>query len=189
MAITLVTTLSSDNANSYADVSYCDAYWEQHYSTIKSELWSALTEPQKVLLLVQACRAIERLRFTVSSVGSPDFQLRRAASPGVIVQTYVSPKPVKAVYTQALQFPRNIDTDIPEPIKLAQCEQAVYLLSFDDSVIAAKLQGIDSEKTTVGAISVSQSFSGSGAGTMLSPMALEYVGPYLLRTSSSLRRS
>lgn len=193
MALTLVSTLSSETANSYCDISYCDDYWAQHYSSTKADLWAALTTPQKTMLLIQACRSIERLRFTVTRNSNTEYTLRHTAIPGLIAQYITNVVPVKDSYTQALQFPRNVDRNsegvqvIPEPVKLAQCEQAVYLLSFDESVMASRLQGIDSESTSVGSVSVKQTFSGSA--TALSPMALEYVGPFLLRTSAVLRRS
>lgn len=193
MALTLVTTLSSATANSYIDATYCDEYWAQHYSSTKAALWAALTSAQKTMLLIQSCRAIERLRFTVSRTNRNEFEWRHTKTPGLVAQYVTSTTPIKDNYTQSLQFPRNLDRDdagalfIPEPIKLAQCEQAVYLISFDESVIAARLQGVDQERTSVGSVSVYQSLSGSG--TALAPMALEYVGPFLVRTSSSLRRA
>ncbi len=193
MALTLVSTLSSETANSYCDVSYCDDYWAQHYSSTKADLWAALTTPQKTMLLIQACRSIERLRFTVSRNNNTEYTLRHTSTPGLIAQYANNIIPVKDSYIQSLQFPRNIDRDsagvlsMPEPIKLAQCEQAVYLLSFDESAMSARLQGVDSESTSVGSVSVKQTFSGSG--TALSPMALEYVSPFLIRTSATLRRA
>jgi hypothetical protein len=93
---------------------------------------------------------------------------------------------------QALQFPRNCDYTssgtpyIPTEIIDAQCEQALYLLSVDESSISSQLQGVGSESVQAGSISTSQDFS--RVGTLLAPMAYELIAPYLLR-SSSFRRS
>lgn len=192
MALTLVSTLSSETANSYVDAAYCDAYWEQHYLLEKAEQWSALSSTQKDLALIQACRVLETLRFTVPSYSAEQFDVYYDNHTRLIVSSASSASPTKAVYTQALQFPRSVDRDtsgayyIPEAVKMAQCEQAVYLLSFSDSTLALSVQGVSSESTSVGDVDVRQTVSGRGSA--VSPVALEFVKPFLLKLSKPIRR-
>jgi hypothetical protein len=186
--------LSDQFANSYVDVTYCDEYWGQHWSTDKADQWAALTTAQKTSLLIQACRSIESLRFTVNSVFTDaDTEWRFDRSSGMVVELPTTNNPVRAQRLQSLQFPRTVDRNaetgaffVPEPIKMAQCEQAVYLLNMDETAIANRLQGISQETVEVGTLRTSQNVSAGGVA--LAPMALEYVRPFLIRTSSSLRR-
>lgn len=192
MAITLTTTLSSEVANSYVDVAYCDDYWSNHYSTSLQDQWSALTTGQKSLLLVRACRILETLRFTAPTERVGLFEYKYNKNTRLVTSVPNDVVPTKAEYLQALQFPRSIDTNstgakfIPEPVKMAQCEQAVYMLSFDESVLASRLQGVLSESVSAGSVSVDQQMAGSG--TALSPMAYEFVKPFLLKASATIGR-
>lgn len=194
MALALVTTLAAENANSYVDVEYADSYWLDHYQTTKANQWAALSEAQKTSALISACRQIEGLRFTYPynpSSSSSGYEYDRGS--GLVIELIDRSQPIKSSYFQALQFPRVLDRDkedgsffVPEPVKEAQCEQAVYLLTFDESAIATRLQGIESESITVGPISTSQRFG--GVGTALAPMAIERLKPYLISSSKKVRR-
>lgn len=189
MALTLVDTPFADDANSYVDAAFADTYWDGHYNTLKSDQWTALTASQKDSALISACRILETLRFTYPSRTD---QL----SPYIPYRLYAS---------QALQFPRTIDIDdianvgnevnyfIPDGIKFGQCEQAVFLLTFDESLIASQLAGVIQEYVKAGEVAVSQTFAGSkgtsSGQTMVSPAALAHVSPYLVRGSISLARA
>lgn len=189
MALTLVDTLFAADANSYVDTAFADDYWDGNFNTTKAAQWTALTANQKASALIAACRVLETLRFTYPSRTD---QL----SPYIPYRLYAA---------QALQFPRTIDLDdpanagnevnyfIPEGVKFAQCEQAVFLLTFDDAVLANQLAGIVQEYVKAGEVAVSQTFAnskgGSSSHSMVSPVALEFVRPYLLRSSISLARA
>ncbi len=64
MSIILNNALTDQYANSYCDVNYADSYWTDHYNQTKAAQWLALTNQQKINLLVEACRVIETVRFT-----------------------------------------------------------------------------------------------------------------------------
>jgi hypothetical protein len=196
MAVALDTTLSGEESNSYVEVEYADEYWASHFSSVKAALWSALTTAKKEMVLVQACRVIETVRFCEPSRydrrNRPDYHYDRRT--GMVFQFDEESRPERAYYYQALQFPRNIDRDsqsgvyyIPEPILMAQCEQAVYLLSLDDSVLANSMQGVQSESIAAGSVRVSQQIA--PGGSMLSPTAYEFLKPFVRRTSSVLQRA
>lgn len=194
MALTLDSTIAGELSNSYVDVAYCDGYWANHYSTTKAAVWSGLSASQKEQLLIQACGVIESLRFT--SRRSKEWQNNLLFDAQHKRFFDVSDGlPVKAIYTQALQFPRNVDLiestqawEVPESVMMAQCEQAVYLATFDDAALANRLQGVESDSLAVGggALSVRQHFV--TGGTALAPMAVEFLKPYLLKSSSRLGR-
>jgi hypothetical protein len=193
MAITLVDILSGEDSNSYADVTFADEYWASHFSTTKADVWNGLTSAQKESALIQACRVIEKAKFTIRNprLDSNSLVLERGETVRLLDRR--NDLPCRAVYYQALQFPRNVDVDydtglyyIPEPIKMAQCEQAVYLVTFDESIFASRLQGVQTDSLNMGGLSISQRFSGKP--TSFAPMAVEFIGPYLLTAASRIAR-
>jgi hypothetical protein len=194
MALTLVSTLGAEDANSYVDVAYCDTYWSGHYQTTKADAWAALQTSQKASALIAACRLLESVRFTYTYNPTRSSSYEYNRSTGRVIEYTDRSQPYKGSYSQALQFPRTIDLDtdtgapfIPDAIKEAQCEQAVYLLTFDEGAITTRLQGIESDSVTVGAISLKQTFSkgssaGSASASAFAPMALDRIKPFILST-------
>jgi hypothetical protein len=193
MAVILNNVLSDRYANSYIAVGYCDDYWNAHYNTVKANQWSALDSTQKITLLIKACRVIETARFTVNARLLGDYHLHYDRHTQTAMFFNEEATPVKYTYYQSLQFPRNLDRDpttgelyVPEPIKMAQCEQAVYSLNFDEAAVASRMQGIGDETATIGSIRIHQRFT--AGGNEWSPSALEYVKPFLVRLSHSVKR-
>jgi hypothetical protein len=193
-ALTLDTSISGKFANSYVDVAYCDDYWTTHYSETKADLWLGLSAAQKTSTLVQACNVLERFKFTEGGFLRPSdyFHSEFNRNTGLVVQMTFDRRPIKAGYLQKLQFPRSLDYTeegtfyIPEPVKMAQCEQAVYLLSFDDSVLSNRLQGVTQDSLAVGTVRTAQNVA--SGGTALAPMAMEFLFPYFVR-STEIRRA
>ena len=193
MSLVLNTTLEDQFSNSYADIAYADAYFTDHYNTTKSTLWLALTDPQKTTLLIKACRIIETVRFTEDSSRDSGYGLHYDKRSQRVFQLNVERIPLKYYFYQNLQFPRNLDVNlvdgskfIPEPVLTAQCEQAVYSLSFDDSAIANRLTGVVKDQTAVGSIRLRQEYANSG--TELCPTAVEMLRPFMLKLSGKTRR-
>jgi hypothetical protein len=194
----LDSSLGTETANTYCDLEYADSYFANHFSSAKSTTWSLFTEAQKIQVLIQACWTIEQVRFTIpndgwhSSIG-PDFLYTNAAGQfqAYSNRTYES---TKYFFYQVLQFPRNKDVTsggqlyIPDRVMKAQCEQAIYLTSFDDSAIANTLQGVALDTIQVDKIKLTQEYTSGVRGTALAPMALEYLKPYVLWTQR-LKRS
>jgi len=191
--ITIDNTISGEFANSYVDTSYADDYWRMHFSTIKAEQWAALSDDQKTILLVNACGITETARYTVS-VELPSYALHYDSKTQLVRSFNTSRTPVKYAYNQNLQFPRNFDvstttgdTYIPDSAMRAQCEQALYLLTLDESGMASRLQGVVRDQMSIGKgqISVSQEYA--AAGSMFSPIALEILRPYMVKGGRTLR--
>jgi hypothetical protein len=194
MAVTLDNTISGWYANSYADLVYADSYWEDHYSSTKTDQWSALSDEQKTHLMLVACSVIERYKFTATGfMRPPDYwhsEFNRQS--GLVVQLTSDNRPIRAAYRQKLQFPRSFDYTIdgvwfiPDDIMRAQCEQAMYILNFDEDSMSQRLQGITQNSLTVGSVHVSQTFSAGGSA--LAPMAREILSQYFF-VSNSWRRA
>jgi hypothetical protein len=198
--MTLDNTLAGETANSYCDLDYADAYWTAHYNAAQSAQWLALAEPQKIMLLVQACRSIERIRFVVPTT-LPNYALHYDRRSGKVVDLNLSRDPVRYYYYQKLQFPRNLDIyyeqapgGIPlgslymreEPMQ-AQCEQAVYLLNVDTTAVGNKLMGITLETIGLGKQQIQQTQQYGGNGTLLAPIAVEIVSPLMVRNGRLVR--
>lgn len=177
-------TLSSETSNSYCSTEEAAAYWADHYDTIKSAQWAALSTTQQQRLLVRACTVIEGLRFTIP-ITLPEYALHYDRHTGQVLDLSLTRQPVKWFYYQRLQFPRNLDvyyfTDpvgtiyMRPELKDAQAEQAMYLLNFDDSILANRLMGLTMEKVAVGkqAVDITQEYGASGSS--LAPVAYDMI--------------
>lgn len=193
MSVTLDSTVSGQLSNSYVDLSYADSYWLDHYSNTKSAQWATLSPAQETRLLVLACASIERYKYVSGYLRPPGYwhsELDRNS--GLVIQLNTDNQPLRAVYRQKLQFPRNLDYDvngvfyIPEDIKIAQCEQALYLLNLDEDAMAQRLQGVRESSVSVGDISIKQQFD--TGSTALSPISRELLSQFFF-ASNSWRRA
>lgn len=196
MAITVLETIADEYANSYVSEEEADAYWEDHYSTVKSDQWVNLSSGQKQTLLVQACRMIESIRFT-KIIPQNEYSYHYDLRSGKVLVSYLDRLPVRYDVDQSLQFPRNIDIDtvtgepyIPESIKYAQCEQALYILTFDESAMSSALQGIVRESVSIGRGQIQQSTEYSQQmATMFAPVVIQMLKPFFCMTTSRLQRA
>lgn len=188
MAEIINAVLSDEQANSYCTLDYANTYFANHYSQAKNTTWSALADAQKTQLLIQACFTIEQIKFT-------EFAEYNGARFGNLGWNNLtnrfgyfnnSATSSKYLFYQALQFPRNKDvystgdTYIPDRVMIAQCEQAIYLIGFDDSAIANAMQGISLDSIQVDKIKLTQEYTAGSRGTTLAPLALDYLKPYML---------
>lgn len=177
----LITTPGGSTSNSYVSASDCDQYFNAHWNLAKSEAWAALSSKQKERLLLTSCSILETLRFLDDEYTYGGLPTALIADEGhdVTVRRYTA--------NQRLSFPRNVDDgQVPQEVKDAQCEQAIFLVTFDESALAQQYQGIVEESVVVGSI---RSYTNYGrVGTMIAPMAIELLRPFL-RNTKRLRRS
>ena len=191
--MTLKSTISGVDSNSYVDLTYADSYFASHFNPDKVSQWQALTSPQKITALIQATGILETITVVDKKASAAEYipVFNRLTNSVTFffedVDTFV-----KGVFNQKLQFPRNKDIDlvtgnlfIPEEVKMAQCEQAFFLLNFDEDTLVSGLSGATSDVTTVGSISLRKEITKQGS--MLAPLAIELLKPFM-RTSSRLRR-
>lgn len=189
-------TITSEIANSYVDLPTAAAYWASDYRTALSAQWAALTSAQQTGLLIDATRIIETIQFTLPN-DVRDYVLyydRRSRLTRLIDRNQ---QPFKFYYNQKLQFPRNLDVYVlnpptpelmgaiyvPEDVMEAQCEQAMFLLNFDDTTYASRLMGVVKEQVGVGkgAVTNTEEYNHTGSLTMLAPRAIEKLKPYMIK--------
>ena len=131
--------------------SYCTTEYANEYFSgrLHAERWGETSDADKEKALRQATRAIDR-------------QLLKGR---------------KATDTQELAFPRYPDTEVPEAVKEACCEEALALLERGNSQ-RRKLQQEGVQSFALGNMSETYA-AGTGKG-LLSQEAKELLSPWLL---------
>lgn len=181
--MSLDATLGGDAANSFVTVDEADTYFSNHFSTAKNTLWSGLTSAQKESVLKRACQQLETLRVL-------DYELGYGALPLSLLERGYADYTIHRLYPhQLLSFPRNIDLDatssayIPQAVKDAQCEQAVYMVAYDDSILQARLNGVADETVSAGPVRIHTTYRAGGGISLIGPMTLELMRPFLRPTN------
>jgi hypothetical protein len=185
----LVVTVGGETSDSYVSVAEADTYFANHYSTAKQTVWEGLSSAQKESVLRRACQQLETLRVL-------DDELATGRLPvAFVVDLFQYDLTIhRAEIAQRLQFPRNLDITstntvfIPQEVKDSQCEQAVHLLSLDDSNLLTLSQGIIEDAVTAGAVRTYTKYSEGRIPTYLSPMVIELMRPFL-RITGRVRRA
>jgi hypothetical protein len=179
--ITLNATVGAETANSFGTLVEADDYFSNYPNSVKRDSWSASSDDEKKILMIQATVMLNALRMVDHDIVSiPTLGQRLALGAYATANTSLV---VPSNMVQSLQLPRNIDihTDgtyvIPTAAKWAQFEQAIYLKTFDDSVLAAQRQGIFRDGLTVEGVNLSQGYT--GRGDAYSPMAIALIRPLL----------
>lgn len=179
------TTVGGSASNSYVTVAEATDYFASHWSTTKTALWNGLSQAQQERLLMSATSVIETVRFLDKELGS-------GALPRALVSRDEYDITIHRLeMDQRLSFPRNLDIDdsgngfVPQPVKDAECEQAVYMIAFDDSIISSQIQGIEQENLTAGPVTIHQRYVGKGS--FMAPLALELLRPYIRPTAKMAR--
>ena len=131
--------------------SYCTIEYADEYfkNRLHAESWGQADESTKEKALKQATKAI-------------DWQLLKGR---------------KATDEQELAFPRHPDTEVPEAVKEACCEEALALLEKGNSQ-RRKLQQEGVQSFTLG--NMSESYAAGAAKGLLSQEAKELLQPWLL---------
>jgi hypothetical protein len=202
MSVLLDATIAGEFSNSYVDITYADQFFEADSDTARNDAWSALGDDQKQRLLVQATYAIEAFRFTYNSYYR-DQNYEYDSRSQKVIRISVDHDPVRYDASQNLQFPRNFDINlntglpyIPEPIKMAQCEQALYTVTFDNSSIVKVTGGIKSEEVEIAgqirrAVTYQDAASITATGTSvvsgISPIVFQYLSSFIARSSKARR--
>ena len=189
-ASAVISEIYSDYATSYCSLAFASDYFAKHYRPAYSTQWAALSADQQGMLLNAACRQIEQFRF-VDRQELPHYRFFVDPTKGRVLVLTPRRDPIKYNYYQSLQFPRSVDIHqdgtvfIPMEMQWAQCEQAIYLLNFDETLLSNARQGLSINSVKVGSISVYQHLNSGGDN--LSPTALAYIRPYLKYTRHMVR--
>ena len=132
-------TIGGPDSNSYLTLAEANIYFANHYSLAKSTAWVALTPGQGESVLKRATQMIDSLRVLDDEYGYGPLP------PALVVYDFHDLNLHRLAWNQRLSFPRNIDVDddlvgyIQQAVKDAECEQASYLLAFDETAIVAAM--------------------------------------------------
>lgn len=181
----LDSTVAGQAANSYLPLEDADAYFANHYSLTKGSTWAGLAVSQKESVLRRACQILEKLRVLDQEYGA-------GAWPTALERDLYLYNVHRYGIGQRLNFPRNLDVQpngqpfVPQDVKDAQCEQAFYLLAFDEAPLQARLSGIAEESISAGPVRSDTTYRTDGS--MLAPMAMELMRDFI-RPTNRVRRA
>ena len=142
--------------NTYISLSDANTYFSK---TFKASTWSALSDDNKSIALLEACKKMEQLQY----IG------------------------IKQSDSQALEFPRNFGNPLtygaseydgtPQDVKNAQCELALYLYTnLNNKVNELRQNGIKSMSLGNESYSFVDNYNGYDIN---SPECLEYLNKWL----------
>lgn len=157
--------------NSYLDVASADAYFSDR---LGAEAWDALTDAQKAQALVTATRRLERLPY----VGAKKDQAQALAFPRCYPPTGLPIPPAQNSFDDPLYAGWYCESDVPQAIKDAVCEEALALVSIGKSQrLELIAQGVKS--FSLGRLSETFGAAPKGLGGLLSLEARELLRPYV----------
>jgi len=170
MAVTIVVTAGSATANSYITLDEADDYVEAMISSTDVSKWSTGTDDTRNRALAAATQRLDRERFL--GARATDTQALQWPRTGVR-------KPDTYVNTYATGFPFRIsddyftDEEIPDQIKRAQIELAVYLKNNTDGISLSGLN--DYKRVKIGSIDITPDKAGAVGADHVPPMFERYM--------------
>ncbi len=170
MAVTIDATAGGANANSYLTLSDAQAIVDGMVEDADVTAWASATTDQKNRALYTATQRLDRERFL--GARATDTQALQWPRTGVR-------KPDTYVNTYATGFPFRIsedyftDEEIPDQIKRAQIELAVYLHNNTDGISLSGLN--DYKNVQIGSINVTPDKAGAVGADHVPPMFERYL--------------
>lgn len=170
MAVTIVATAGSSTANSYITLDEADDYVEAMISSTDVGQWTTGTDDLRNRALAAAAQRLDRERFL--GARADDSQALQWPRTGVR-------KPDTYVNTYATGFPFRIsedyfaDDEIPDQIKHAQIELAVYLKNNTDGISLSGLN--DYKRVKIGSLDITPDKAGAIGADHVPPMFERYL--------------
>jgi hypothetical protein len=170
MAVSIDATAGGASANSYITLTEANTFVEAMISSTDVSKWTTGTDDTRNRALAAAAQRLDRERFL--GARATDTQSMQWPRTGVR-------KPDTYVNTFSTGFPFRIsedyftDTEIPDQIKRAQIELAVYLHNNTDGISLGGLE--DFKSVQVGSISVTPDKSGAIGADRVPPMFERYL--------------
>ena len=170
MAVTIDATAGGANANSYITLAEANTFVEAMISSSDVSKWTTGNDDTRNRALTAAAERLDRERFL--GARATDTQARQWPRTGVR-------KPDTYVNTYATGFPFRIsedyftDTEIPDQVKRAQIELAVYLKNNVDGISLGGLEDFKSVK--IGNIEVTPDKAGAIGADRVPPMFERYL--------------
>ena len=170
MAISLDATIGGANANTYLTLSDANDIIDGLVEDADVTAWASATDDQKNRALYTAAQRLDRERYL--GARATDTQAMQWPRTGVR-------KPDTYVNTYATGFPFRIsedyftDEEIPDQIKRAQIELAVYLKNNTDGISLSGLN--DFKNVKIGSLDVTPDKSGAVGADHVPPMFERYL--------------
>ena len=170
MAVTIDATAGGANANSYITLSEANTFVEAMIESTDVSKWTTATDDQKNRALYTATQRLDRERF----IGARATNTQALQWPRTGVR-----KPDTYVNTYATGFPFRIsedyfsETEIPDQIKRAQIELAVYLKNNTDGISLSGLN--DFKNVQIGSLNVTPDKTGAVGADHVPPMFERYL--------------
>jgi hypothetical protein len=170
MAVTIDATAGGADANSYMTLSEADTFVEAMISSSDVSKWTTGNDDSRNRALTAAAQRLDRERFL--GARATDTQALQWPRTGVR-------KPDTYVNTYATGFPFRIsddyftDTEIPDQVKRAQIEMAVYLKNNVDGISLGGLE--DFKNVKIGNLDVTPDKTGAIGADRVPPMFERYL--------------
>ena len=170
MAVTIDATAGGASANSYITLDEADDFVEAMISSTDVSAWTTGTDDTRNRALTAAAQRLDRERFI--GARATDTQALQWPRTGVR-------KPDPYVNTYSTGFPFRIsddyftDEEIPDQVKRAQIELAVYLKNNTDGISLSGLN--DFKNIKIGSIDITPDKSGAVGADHVPPMFERYL--------------
>ena len=170
MAVTIDATAGGASANSYITLAEADTFVEAMISSSDVSKWTTGNDDSRNRALTAAAQRLDRERFL--GARATDTQALQWPRTGVR-------KPDTYVNTYATGFPFRIsddyftDTEIPDQVKRAQIEMAVYLKNNVDGISLGGLE--DFKNVKIGNLDVTPDKTGAIGADRVPPMFERYL--------------
>ena len=170
MAVTIDATAGGADANSYITLTEADTFVEAMISSSDVSKWTTGNDDSRNRALTAAAQRLDRERFL--GARATDTQALQWPRTGVR-------KPDTYVNTYATGFPFRIsddyftDTEIPDQVKRAQIEMAVYLKNNVDGISLGGLE--DFKNVKIGNLDVTPDKTGAIGADRVPPMFERYL--------------
>lgn len=170
MAVTINAEAGGANANSYLTLAEADALVDAMISSSDVQKWKTSNDDTRNRALTAAAQRLDRERFLGARVTNEQaLQWPRTGvrKPDTYRKTYVHGFPFRVAEDYFTE------TEIPDQIKRAQIELAVYLHNNAEGIGLSGLE--DYKSVTIGSISVTPDKSGSVGADRIPPMVQLYL--------------
>ena len=170
MAVSIDATAGGASANSYITLAEADTFVEAMISSSDVSKWTTGNDDSRNRALAAAAQRLDRERFL--GARATDTQALQWPRTGVR-------KPDTYVNTYATGFPFRIsddyftDTEIPDQVKRAQIEMAVYLKNNVDGISLGGLE--DFKNVKIGSLDVTPDKTGAIGADRVPPMFERYL--------------
>merc|ERR1711965_624236 len=170
MAVSIDATAGGASANSYITLAEADAFVEAMVESTDAAKWTTGNADSRNRALTAATQRLDRERFL--GARATDTQALQWPRTGVR-------KPDTYVNTYATGFPFRIsddyytDTEVPDQVKRAQIELAVYLKNNVDGISLGGLE--DFKNVKIGSLDVTPDKTGAVGADRIPPMVERYL--------------